>query len=153
MKKFTSRISVFGGREIPVDVYKEAVKLGHLMAEAGYLVYCGGGSGAMEAIAKGVTQNGGTCIGILKEETAEEANPYISIPVSTGIGVGRNVMLAYNCDIAVAVSGSYGTLSEISYALSMDKKVIGLRSWEIPGVINVNSHKEVMKLINEHLND
>lgn len=150
MKKYNKRISVFGGREITEDIYEEAVKLGRAMARANFLVYCGGGNGVMEAIAKGVSSGEGTCVGILKGKTVEEANPYISIPVSTGFGVGRNVMLAYNCDIAVAVSGSYGTLSEISYALSLEKPVIGLKSWDIPGVIPAANHKEVMEMISEY---
>ena len=36
----------------------------------------------------------------------------------------------------VAISGQYGTLSEIAYALQLEKTVIGLGTWEIDGVIN-----------------
>lgn len=150
MKWFKGRVSVFGGREVDAAIYDEAVKLGMALAEEGYLVYCGGGNGVMEAVAKGVSRGKGVCVGILKGETDTEANEFINIPVATGVGVGRNVMLAYNCDIAVAVSGSFGTLSEISYTLSMDKKVIGLHSWDIPSVLHAGDYRDVMKLLREH---
>ena len=54
-----TRISVFGGRKISDNIYHKAYKLGGLFAKEGYLVYCGGGDGVMEAIAKGVYDDGG----------------------------------------------------------------------------------------------
>ena len=63
------RISVFGGRDISNEMYHKTYKLGELLAKEGYLVYCGGGRGVMEAIAKGVNKNKGICIGILKGAT------------------------------------------------------------------------------------
>jgi len=151
LKNFKGRISVFGGRDITEDIYQETVALGYALAKYGYLVFCGGGNGVMEAIAKGVAKGDGVCVGILKGENTDEANEYITFPIATGIGVGRNVMLAYNCDIAIAVSGSYGTLSEISYALSMDKTVIGLHTWDIPGVVSASDPDQVLKFVNDHL--
>jgi len=56
--------------------------------------------------------------------------------------------LAYNCDAAIAVSGRYGTLSEIAYALSLDKKVVGYNTWEIENVDFAHSPDEVIQKIN-----
>ena len=61
-----TRIAVFGGRKISANIYQKAYKLGGLFAKEGYLVYCGGGKGVMEAVSKGVSESGGTCVGILK---------------------------------------------------------------------------------------
>ncbi|MBT3217156.1 MAG: TIGR00725 family protein [Candidatus Marinimicrobia bacterium] len=151
MKNFTTRVSVFGGRNITDEVYSQTVELGKSMAEEGYLVFCGGGSGVMEAIAKGVNEGGGTCVGILKDGSLEEANEFISLPITTGLGIYRNLMLAYNCDIAVAISGEYGTLSEIAYALQLEKPVIGFHTWDIPKVNHADSPSDVIKQIKEHI--
>ena len=145
MINYTARISVFGGRDIDDQTYADAVEIGKQLAAENYLVYCGGGEGVMEAVAKGVKSAGGTCIGILKGMDRSEANEYIEIPISTGIGIGRNAILAYNCDVAVAISGQYGTLSEIAYALSLDKPVVGYGTWDIKGV---HKEKTISKLIN-----
>ena len=144
------RISVFGGRDISNEMYHKTYKLGELLAKEGYLVYCGGGRGVMEAIAKGVNKNKGICIVILKGATLSEMNKYINIPVSTNMGISRNALLAYNCDVAVAISGKYGTLSEISYAFQLKKPVIGLNSWNISGLSNVNNPGQVMDFIKEN---
>ena len=148
MKNFRGKISVFGGREVLPEVYDDTIIIGKRLAEENYLVFCGGGIGVMEAISKGVKEGGGTCIGILKGTTGEEANDYLALTIPTGIGIGRNVILAYNCDAAIAIGGKYGTLSEIAYALSLDKKVVGYKTWNIDGVEDAGSIEEVIEKIN-----
>ena len=149
--KFTARISIFGGREIDDDIYENAVDLGSQLAKNNYLIFCGGGRGVMEAISKGVANANGTSVGLLKGESVDEANPYITIPVVTNMGITRNSLLAYNCDIAIAISGKYGTLSEIAYALQLGIPTIGFKTWDIPGTIEVNSIKEVIKTVRDIL--
>ncbi len=148
MKTFRGRISVFGGREVSHENYKDSIKIGKQLAEENYLVFCGGGPGVMEAISKGVKEGGGTCIGILKGINGDEANPFLTLGIPTGIGIGRNVILAYNCDMAIAIAGKYGTLSEIAYALSLDKKVIGYKTWDIENVDLADSPDEILEKIN-----
>jgi uncharacterized protein (TIGR00725 family) len=77
-----TRIAVLGGRKISDNIYQKAYKLGGLFAKEGYLVYCGGGKGAMEAISKGVSEKGGTCVGILKGSMLDEMNDFIKAPYS-----------------------------------------------------------------------
>lgn len=144
------RVSIFGGRDISNEIYHKTYILGGLLANEGYLVYCGGGKGVMEAISKGVNKNKGICVGILKGATLSEMNKYITIPVSTNMGISRNALLAYNCDVAVAISGKYGTLSEISYAFQLEKPIIGLNSWNITGLKNVNKPLQVIDFIKEN---
>lgn len=145
-----TRISVFGGRDITDAIYEDAYELGKLLAKEGYLVYCGGGNGVMEAVSKGVQKEGGTIVGVLKGDSLEEMNEFISIPLATNMGITRNALLAYNCDAAVAVSGHYGTLSEIAYAKQLEKPIIGLHSWEIDGLKNVTSPDEVIQFLKEN---
>ena len=145
-----TRIAVFGGRKISDNIYQKAYKLGGLLAKEGYLVYCGGGKGVMEAISKGVSESGGTCVGILKGLTLDGMNDFIKVPIATNMGISRNALLAYNCDAAVAISGQYGTLSEIAYAKELEKPIIGLHSWAIEGLENVESTSEVIQFLREN---
>ena len=100
------RVSVFGGREITQDIYDETVLLGDMLAKEGYTIFCGGGRGVMEAISEGAEKGNGLVIGILKGRDLEEANKFISIPILTDVGIARNAILAYNCDVALAISGN-----------------------------------------------
>jgi hypothetical protein len=146
------RISVFGGRDITPDVYEDTLEIGRRLAEEGYLVFCGGGAGVMEAIAKGVHDEGGIVVGVLKGQNLEEGNKYLTVPIATGIGIARNAILAYNCDAAIAISGQYGTLSEIAYAFQLKKPVIGYKTWDIDPVIQANTPEEVVSKLNKELN-
>ena len=146
------RISVFGGRDITPEVYEDTLEIGRRLADEGYLVFCGGAAGVMEAIAKGVHDEGGIVVGVLKGQDLEEGNKYLTVPIATGIGIARNAILAYNCDAAIAISGQYGTLSEIAYAFQLKKPVIGYKTWAIDPVIQANTPEEVVSKLNKELN-
>ncbi len=146
------RISVFGGRDITPEVYEDTLEIGRRLADEGYLVFCGGGAGVMEAIAKGVHDEGGIVVGVLKGQNLEEGNKYLTVPIATGIGIARNAILAYNCDAAIAISGQYGTLSEIAYAFQLKKPVIGYKTWAIDPVIQANTPEEVVSKLDKELN-
>ena len=145
------RISVFGGRDITPDVYEDTLEIGRRLADEGYLVFCGGGTGVMEAIAKGVHDEGGIIVGILKGQDLEEGNKYLTVPIATGIGIARNAILAYNCDAAIAISGQYGTLSEIAYAFQLKKPVIGYKTWDIDSVVRADSPSDVVIKLKKEL--
>ena len=145
------RVSVFGGRDIPSDIYKDTIEIGERLADQGYVVFCGGGKGVMEAISKGVKNKNGVVVGVLKGQNLNEANPYLTVSVATGIGIARNAILAYNCDVAIAISGQYGTLSEIAYALQLDKTVIGYNTWDIESVVKADSPIDVLNKLEEKM--
>jgi len=109
--------------------------VGSLIALRGATLICGGLSGVMEAASKGAKSHGGLTIGILPHNDKKEANPYIDIPIATGLGLTRNAIIARAADVLIAVGGEYGTLSEIAFALQMGKPVVGIRTWDIKGVI------------------
>jgi len=133
-------------------VYEDTLEIGRRLAHEGYLVFCGGGPGVMEAIAKGVHNEGGIVVGVLKGDDLDEGNKYITVPIATGIGIARNAILAYNCDAAIAISGQYGTLSEIAYAFQLKKPVIGYKTWAIDPVIQANTPEEVVSKLKKELN-
>ena len=101
---------------------KYAYEVGKLLAKSNLTLACGGLGGVMEA---------GTTIGILPGLNPSESNQWIDIPICTGLGYARNVIVARTGLVVIAIGGAYGTLSEIAYALAEDKPVIGLNTWEI----------------------
>ena len=105
----------------------------------------------MEAAAKGAKKAGGLTIGILPGFDKQDANPHIDIPIITGLSHARNVIVVRSSDIVVAITGEYGTLSEIALALKMEKVVIGIDTWDIEGVIKVKTPEEAMEKIKELL--
>jgi len=124
---------------------RAAETVGRLIAKRGALLVCGGLGGVMEAAAKGAKAEGGTTVGILPQTEKESSNPYIDIPVATGFGEGRNVVIVRTADALIAVGGEYGTLSEIAFALKMGKTVVGLNTWDIKGVIKAANEEEAVE--------
>ena len=83
----------------------------------------------MEAAAKGAKEGGGITVGILPGDSASGANPYIDIPIVTGLGNGRNIINVLTSQAIIAIYGSYGTLSEIALAMKCRIPVVGLKTW------------------------
>jgi uncharacterized protein (TIGR00725 family) len=100
----------------------------------------------MEAASRGAKKNGGITIGILPGISHEVANDYIDIPIATGMGYTRNSLVAMNADVLIAVDGQYGTLTEIAYGNIYGKKVIGIGTWDIQGVVKVDSAEQAVDL-------
>lgn len=144
MGKMKKIIAVIGGRRVKKELLDEAEKVGRLIAQKGLALVCGGLNGVMEAVARGAKAEGGLTIGILPQDDKREANEYIDIPIVTGMGIGRNVIIARTADALIAIGGEYGTLSEIAFALQMNKPVIGIKTWEIKGIINANNAEEAV---------
>jgi uncharacterized protein (TIGR00725 family) len=128
-------IGVIGASEIDKATYDLAVRVGELIAESGAILVCGGREGVTEAACKGAKSRGGTTIGILPGRDITSANPWVDYPVATGFGEARNMAIINTAQALVAVAGAYGTLSEIAFALNAGKKVYGLGTWDINGVI------------------
>ena len=85
----------------------------------------------MEAACRGARAEGGTTVGILPGVDRQEANAYVDIPIATGLGEARNTVVVHAADAVVAVSGGYGTLSEIGFALKIGRPVVGLGTWDL----------------------
>ena len=137
-------IGVIGAGKAAEEILGLAQETGRLIAENGFFLICGGMGGVMEASAKGAREAGGSTIGILPNPDRHTANPYIDIPIATSFGEARNLIIIRTADILIAVGGEYGTLSEIAFALKTEKRVIGLHSWEIPGVIRAGTPAEAV---------
>ena len=108
-----------------------AEEVGREIARRGAALVCGGLGGVMEAACKGASEEGGLTIGILPGDSRQAANPYVQIPIVTGIGYARNVAVVKSSQAVIVIDGSYGTLTEIGHALQSGIPVIGLGTWEI----------------------
>ena len=124
-------IAVIGAREPSPEEAELAEEVGKEIARQGAALICGGLGGTMEAACRGAYGEGGITIGVLPGEDPNAANPYVQIPIATGIGNARNVIIARSAGAVIAVGGSYGTLSEIAFALAGNIPVIGLNTWTI----------------------
>lgn len=136
-------ISVIGGHDISDDGEELAHNVGFLVAKVGCVLVCGGLSGTMEAAAKGAKAGGGLTIGLLPGTDKSDANPHIDIALPTTIGYARNAMVAASAHIIIALPGSHGTSSEISYGLVYGRPVIDFGDWDVLGTIKVNDLQEL----------
>ncbi|MBA7706564.1 hypothetical protein ES703_115418 [subsurface metagenome] len=124
-------IAVIGGGSCNREEARLAEEVGRELAKRGATLVCGGLGGVMEAACKGASSEGGVTIGVLPGDDRQSANPYVRIPIVTGIGYARNVAVVKSSQAVIAVGGNYGTLSEISHALQSGIPVIGLNTWTI----------------------
>jgi uncharacterized protein (TIGR00725 family) len=139
-------ISVIGAGSCNNERYKTAEKVGTLIAQRNAVLVTGGLDGVMEAASKGASEAGGITVGILPGFTKNDANKYVTIPITTGLSHARNIIVVRSADAVIAVSGEYGTLSEIAIALKLGKPVIGIQTWgNIEGIVNVNTPEEAVK--------
>ncbi len=153
-------ISVIGGSKASDEELRLAEETGREIAARGAVLICGGMGGVMEAACRGARQAEGTTVGILPGDNRAMANAFVDVPVVTGMGYGRNVIIARSAQVVIAIGGSYGTLSEISYALQGGVPVIGLKTWEFSrdgkkdtSVIRAETAKEAVKLAMDIINN
>ena len=137
---------MIGGARPDQESLEAARRVGGLIALKGAVLVCGGLGGVMDAAAAGAREQGGLTIGILPGNNTSEANPHIDIPIATGMGFSRNSLVALNADVLIAIDGEYGTLSEIAFGCIYGKKVIGLGTWDLPGVAPARSPEEAAEL-------
>lgn len=142
-------VSVIGGRRCTEEVEQIAHDLGKNLAKVADILVSGGLGGTMEAVCKGFKAGGGTTIGILPGYDKKDANKHVDIALPTGLGLARNVLVVKSADVVVALPGEAGTLSEIAYCLQFGIPVVSLKSWDIPGAIQVNTIEDAIRKVKE----
>jgi len=125
-------ISVIGGEASGEAALDAAEAVGREIARRGATLVCGGRGGVMEAACRGARAEGGHTIGIMPGRDRDETppNPHVEFPVFTGLGFTRNAIVVLSGEAVIAIDGSYGTLSEIAYALIHEVPIIGLGTWD-----------------------
>jgi uncharacterized protein (TIGR00725 family) len=140
-------IGVIGSGHCDETVTQLAYKVGREIAKAGFGLICGGMGGVMEGACRGAAEAGGLTIGVLPGDTPESANPFVQIPIATGMGIARNVIIVRSCRVAIAVHGGPGTLSEIAHCLQLRVPVISLNSFEVsPEIVQAASPREAVEM-------
>jgi uncharacterized protein (TIGR00725 family) len=149
----TAYVAVSGPADASDEEASIAEEVGRRLAERGAVLVCGGLGGVMDAAARGARAAGGLAIGILPGESRRGSSPHLAAAIPTGMGEGRNALLVRAADAVIAISGEFGTLSEIALALKMGKPVVGLQTWELrkpdrtaDAVIRAASAEEAVEL-------
>lgn len=122
------RIGVIGSSTASEEEALLARAVGAAIARAEAVTVCGGMGGVMEAVAAGASDEGGTVIGILPGSDEHAAAAGVTIPVPTGMGEARNVIVARASEAVIAIAGGWGTLSEAAFCRKFGIPVIGLRA-------------------------
>jgi uncharacterized protein (TIGR00725 family) len=55
----------------------------------------------------------------------------VDIPIVTGMGEARNIIIVKSADGIIAVDGGYGTLSELAFCGILNLPVVLVKSWDI----------------------
>lgn len=142
-------ISVIGSHDSSPDVDGFAYNVGKIVAKVGAVLVCGGLGGVMEAAARGAKEAGGLTVGLLPGKDKADANSFIDIALPTTIGFARNVMVACSADIIVALPGSHGTSSEISYGMVFKRPVIDCGNWNREGMIQIKGLDDLENKLKE----
>jgi uncharacterized protein (TIGR00730 family) len=101
-------------------MYRDALRLGRLLAEAGYTVCSGGYAGVMEAVSRGAREAGGTVLGITVEpwSARKQPNSWLSREVATP-HLFERLRRLIESDAYVAMPGGLGTLGEVAIAWNL----------------------------------
>jgi uncharacterized protein (TIGR00725 family) len=121
-------VAVIGGGLEDPRTDETAQAVGRALARAGAHLVCGGLGGCMEGAARGYreAEGEGIVVGILPGPSRHEANPWIDLPIPTGVGQAQAALVAMAVDGAIVVGGGGGTLSEIGLLLRDGKPVVAL---------------------------
>jgi uncharacterized protein (TIGR00725 family) len=135
-------VAVVGAGEASAEEADRADEVGRALARRGAVVVCGGLGGVMEAACRGAKGAGGATVGILPGTDRAEGNEWLDVALPTGLGEARNALVVRVSDAVIAVGGGYGTLSEVALALKTGTPVVGLESWDIPGMTPAGSPED-----------
>lgn len=149
-------IAVCGaGRSATALQLEIAEAVGAGLARLGLVVITGGKGGVMEAVSRGAVQAGGVTVALLPGADPGEANPWVQIPLATGVGFHRNSLLVQSASYVVAIGGEYGTASEVAAALNFKRPVVGCQIWGLQrpdgtldsGVVLADTAEEILGVV------
>jgi uncharacterized protein (TIGR00725 family) len=129
-----SYVAVVGPGDATEAEQNVATDVGRAAASAGAVVLTGGHGGVMAAASRGAREAGGLTVALLPGNDRRAANEWVEVAIPTGLGELRNGLIVRAADAVIAVGGAYGTLSEVALALKTGVPVVGIGTWEIPGI-------------------
>lgn len=109
-------VTIFGGSRCDehCDEYRQAHRVGELLAEAGYTICTGGYLGVMEAASRGAREKGGRVLGIVMNQFKAEPNRFLTDKVATEHFYERLQQLITRSVGFIALRGGMGTVTEVS---------------------------------------
>src|ERR1043166_206057 len=109
-------VTIFGGSKCRESdlAYSQALRVGELLADAGYTICTGGYSGVMEAASRGAHERGGRGIGITMNQFTIEPNRYLTEKIPSDQFYERLPRLIVQSVGYIALRGGMGTVTEIS---------------------------------------
>lgn len=122
LKQITPAVSIFGSARTPEDhpYYKLTEEVARLLSDAGFSVISGGGPGIMEAANRGAILGKAPSIGLNIELPFEQAgNDYQDISINFKHFFMRKVMFVKYASAYVVMPGGFGTIDELSEALTL----------------------------------
>ena len=139
-------VGVIGPGDASAEEVAAAEEVGARLVDLGATVVTGGLGGVMEAACRGAKSRRGVTIGLLPGFDRNEANGWVDVAIATGLGEIRNALIVRTSDALVAIGGGAGTLSEIAFALKLGRPVIGVGTFEVEGVVQVESAAHAAEL-------
>lgn len=127
----TRTIAVVGPGDADDALRTIAYRVGELVARHGDVLVTGGLGGVMDAASHGARDAGGVVVGLLPGNDGGAASPAVGIAVATGLGELRNALIVRAAAGVIAVGGSWGTLSEIAFAMRTATPVVCVGGWRI----------------------
>lgn len=124
-------VAIVGGHDADEATLSAAEEVGREVARRGAVLVCGGRGGVMAAACRGAKSAGGTTLGVLPGDSRVDGNDHLDLAVATGMGEMRNMIVVHSADAVIALAGEFGTLSEIAFALRIEKPVVGIDTWEL----------------------
>ncbi|MBS1148025.1 MAG: hypothetical protein H6R08_2201, partial [Proteobacteria bacterium] len=115
-------VSIFGSARTPADhaYYILTEEIARKLSDAGFSVISGGGPGIMEAANKGAYFGKSPSVGLNIQLPHEQAgNPYQDISQTFQHFFARKVMFVKFAAAYVVMPGGFGTLDELSEALTL----------------------------------
>ena len=109
-------VTIFGGSQCREgsEEYRQAHRIGEILAEAGYTICTGGYLGVMEAASRGAREKGGRVLGIVMNQFKAEPNRFLTDKVATNHFYDRLQNLITRSIGFVALRGGMGTVTEIA---------------------------------------
>jgi len=157
-------VSVVGsGRSLGPKETALAEGLGAALAAAGFGIICGGLGGVMRAVARGartIAAPRPPIVGILPGYDFADGNEFLDVVLPTGMGHGRNALVAAAGEALVCVGGATGALSEVALASKIGRPVLAFPSSGgtaavvskvLESVISVETPQEAVQRLREAL--